>query len=205
MPRLVKVDLGVKPVQDQHGYRVCAGSTDCNTNNLYLLCMQDQQEDQRPFKDWRLAKDSELRLEVAPEDTIEIQVLPYMEVGYTVHGLPYMEVGYSWSHPPYCNTLKRKLVCLVRSLWKTKLAIPCHTLPLPSLSHIPLTLTYVHVCSHTLHSLPLTCHPQLLLGVGEIFGTELAKNKPYTIYSRAKIAVFTWYGCTVRISSNYHL
>ena len=27
MPRLVKVGLGVKPVQDQHGYGVCAGST----------------------------------------------------------------------------------------------------------------------------------------------------------------------------------
>lgn len=42
---------------------------------------------------------------------------------------------------------------------------------------------------------------QLLAGNGEVFGTELSKNKVYTICSRAKIAVFTWSGCTARISS----
>lgn len=41
----------------------------------------------------------------------------------------------------------------------------------------------------------------MLVGNGEVFGTELTKNKVYTICTRAKIAVFTWSGCTIRISS----
>ena len=42
---------------------------------------------------------------------------------------------------------------------------------------------------------------QLISGSAEVFGTELAVGKVYTICSRLKIAVFTWYGCTLRISS----
>ena len=40
-------------------------------------------------------------------------------------------------------------------------------------------------------------------GNAEVFGTELARNKVYTINTRLKIAVFTWYGCTLAISFNY--
>lgn len=43
---------------------------------------------------------------------------------------------------------------------------------------------------------------QLISGSGEVFGTELAVGKVYTLSSQLKIAVFSWYGCTLRISSN---
>ncbi|BFZ01915.1 hypothetical protein BsWGS_04954 [Bradybaena similaris] len=34
-------------------------------------------------------------------------------------------------------------------------------------------------------------------GRGEMFGTELAKNKKYTFVSGSKVAIFTWHGCTI--------
>ncbi|XP_011408436.2 PREDICTED: polyribonucleotide 5'-hydroxyl-kinase Clp1-like [Amphimedon queenslandica] len=40
---------------------------------------------------------------------------------------------------------------------------------------------------------------QLLFGVAEIFGTEMAKNMRYTISNQAKIAIFTDISCTIRI------
>jgi len=40
----------------------------------------------------------------------------------------------------------------------------------------------------------------LLQGQGEVFGTELIKNKKFTFNAGSKIAVFTWHGCTVEIS-----
>ena len=46
---------------------------------------------------------------------------------------------------------------------------------------------------------------QLLGGNAEVFGTELAKNKVYSIIPRSKLAIFTWYGCTLRISSPLEL
>lgn len=36
-------------------------------------------------------------------------------------------------------------------------------------------------------------------GLAEIFGTELVKGKSYTFYCGAKIAVFTWQGCTLKL------
>lgn len=36
-------------------------------------------------------------------------------------------------------------------------------------------------------------------GLAEVFGTELVKGKPYEFTSGAKIAVFSWHGCTVEI------
>lgn len=39
---------------------------------------------------------------------------------------------------------------------------------------------------------------QLKNGLAEIFGTELVKGKSYTFYFGAKIAVFTWHGCTLK-------
>ena len=43
---------------------------------------------------------------------------------------------------------------------------------------------------------------QLVKGCAEVFGTELAKNRVYSIYSQAKIAIFSWYGdCKITVSS----
>lgn len=36
-------------------------------------------------------------------------------------------------------------------------------------------------------------------GLAEIFGTELVKGKSYTFYFGAKIAVFTWQGCVLKL------
>ena len=38
-------------------------------------------------------------------------------------------------------------------------------------------------------------------GSAEVFGTEMAKGKVYTITTHSKIAVFTYFGCSVKISS----
>ncbi|ESP00169.1 hypothetical protein LOTGIDRAFT_226039 [Lottia gigantea] len=37
-------------------------------------------------------------------------------------------------------------------------------------------------------------------GKGEVFGAELAKNKKYKFNSGAKVAVYTWHGCQIKIS-----
>ncbi|XP_076041049.1 protein CLP1 homolog [Oratosquilla oratoria] len=42
----------------------------------------------------------------------------------------------------------------------------------------------------------------LTAGKAEVFGTELAPNKVYTFHSGAKIAVFTWHGCTLKLKGN---
>ncbi|KAH9642968.1 hypothetical protein HF086_013529 [Spodoptera exigua] len=36
-------------------------------------------------------------------------------------------------------------------------------------------------------------------GYAELFGTELVKAKPYEFHTGAKVAVFTWHGCTVEL------
>lgn len=41
---------------------------------------------------------------------------------------------------------------------------------------------------------------ELLDGIAEMFGTELIKTKSYVFESYAKAAVFTWFGCTVRLT-----
>ena len=41
--------------------------------------------------------------------------------------------------------------------------------------------------------------PQLLTGTAEVFGTEMARNKVYTLSRRLKVAIFTWHGCTLRV------
>lgn len=40
---------------------------------------------------------------------------------------------------------------------------------------------------------------ELKVGMAEVFGTELVKGKPYYFTTNAKIAVFTWQGCTLEI------
>lgn len=37
-------------------------------------------------------------------------------------------------------------------------------------------------------------------GQAEIFGTELVRNKVYNFGSKAKVAVYTWHGCTVQVT-----
>ncbi|XP_059541975.1 polyribonucleotide 5'-hydroxyl-kinase Clp1-like isoform X2 [Myotis daubentonii] len=41
---------------------------------------------------------------------------------------------------------------------------------------------------------------ELLAGMAEVFGTELTRNKKFTFDAGAKVAVFTWHGCSVRLS-----
>lgn len=41
---------------------------------------------------------------------------------------------------------------------------------------------------------------ELLTGMAEVFGTELTRNKKFTFDAGAKVAVFTWHGCTVQLS-----
>ncbi|KAI2559995.1 CLP1 isoform 1, partial [Pan troglodytes] len=41
---------------------------------------------------------------------------------------------------------------------------------------------------------------ELLTGMAEIFGTELTRNKKFTFDAGAKVAVFTWHGCSVQLS-----
>ena len=43
---------------------------------------------------------------------------------------------------------------------------------------------------------------QLTSGKAEMFGTELAPDKPYTFYPGAKVAVYTWHGCTLKLTRN---
>ena len=45
----------------------------------------------------------------------------------------------------------------------------------------------------------VTVDVKLLKGTAEVFGTELARNKDYTLSRRSKVAIFTWHGCTVRV------
>nr|KAF6324292.1 cleavage factor polyribonucleotide kinase subunit 1 [Myotis myotis] len=41
---------------------------------------------------------------------------------------------------------------------------------------------------------------ELLAGMAEVFGTELTRNKKFTFDAGAKVAVFTWHGCSVQLS-----
>lgn len=45
-----------------------------------------------------------------------------------------------------------------------------------------------------------TVQMELLTGMAEVFGTELTRNKKFTFDAGAKVAVFTWHGCTVQLS-----
>lgn len=45
-----------------------------------------------------------------------------------------------------------------------------------------------------------TVQLELLTGMAEVFGTELTRNKKFTFDAGAKVAVFTWHGCTVQLS-----
>ena len=68
-------------------------------------------------------------------------------------------------------------------------------------SELVADICLVHFCSFG----PFLCvlfHLQLLFGVAEVFGTELAKSKRYNVGPRSKIAIFTWFGCTIRVSSH---
>lgn len=41
--------------------------------------------------------------------------------------------------------------------------------------------------------------------MAEIFGTELVKGKPYTFHTGAKVAIFTWQGCTVELKGKKNI
>ncbi|XP_074740700.1 polyribonucleotide 5'-hydroxyl-kinase Clp1 isoform X2 [Strix uralensis] len=45
-----------------------------------------------------------------------------------------------------------------------------------------------------------TVQLELLTGMAEVFGTELTRNKKFSFDAGAKVAVFTWHGCTVQLS-----
>ncbi|NWJ00280.1 CLP1 kinase, partial [Crypturellus undulatus] len=45
-----------------------------------------------------------------------------------------------------------------------------------------------------------TAQLELLSGMAEVFGTELTRNKKFTFDAGAKVAVFTWHGCSVQLS-----
>lgn len=43
---------------------------------------------------------------------------------------------------------------------------------------------------------------QLVHGQAEVFGTEMARSRVYSISPRSKIAIFNWYeSCTITVSS----
>jgi len=39
--------------------------------------------------------------------------------------------------------------------------------------------------------------------MGEVFGTEMVKNKPYRFFGNSKSAIFTFHGCTIHIKGNF--
>lgn len=41
--------------------------------------------------------------------------------------------------------------------------------------------------------------------MAEIFGTELVKGKSYTFHTGAKVAVFTWQGCTIELKGRKNI
>merc|ERR1719215_1064670 len=69
----------------------------------------------------------------------------------------------------------------------------------------------------TIHTLPAEaelrlecnnkCNPAtwitLKKGSCELFGTELAQNLPYKVEAGSKLALFTWHGCTLSVTSNH--
>jgi polyribonucleotide 5'-hydroxyl-kinase len=44
-----------------------------------------------------------------------------------------------------------------------------------------------------------TVDVKLLTGTAEVFGTEMARNKSYSLSPRLKVAIFTWHSCTMRV------
>ncbi|GFR18753.1 protein CLP1 homolog [Trichonephila clavata] len=43
---------------------------------------------------------------------------------------------------------------------------------------------------------------KLVSGLAEIFGAEMELNKTYTFPTNASVAIFTWYGCTIKVTGN---
>ncbi|GFW49982.1 protein CLP1 homolog [Trichonephila clavipes] len=43
---------------------------------------------------------------------------------------------------------------------------------------------------------------KLVSGLAEIFGAEMELNKTYTFPTNACVAIFTWYGCTIKVTGN---
>lgn len=66
----------------------------------------------------------------------------------------------------------------------------------------PGTSLAVKVRSETLRPphFAVTSPEQLIRGHAEVFGAELAANKPYLFGSECKAAIFTWRGCTIEMS-----
>ncbi|KAL3831762.1 hypothetical protein ACJMK2_023469 [Sinanodonta woodiana] len=45
-----------------------------------------------------------------------------------------------------------------------------------------------------------TVQLEVLDGMAEVFGTELVKARKYTFYKGAKVAVYTWHGCNIKLT-----
>ncbi|GFR04134.1 protein CLP1 homolog [Trichonephila clavata] len=43
---------------------------------------------------------------------------------------------------------------------------------------------------------------KLVSGLAEIFGAEMELNKTYTFRTNASVAIFTWYGCSIKVTGN---
>ncbi|GFQ72871.1 protein CLP1 homolog [Trichonephila clavata] len=43
---------------------------------------------------------------------------------------------------------------------------------------------------------------KLVSGLAEIFGAEMELNKTYTFPTNASVAIFTWYGCAIKVTGN---
>ncbi|GFY79116.1 protein CLP1 homolog [Trichonephila inaurata madagascariensis] len=43
---------------------------------------------------------------------------------------------------------------------------------------------------------------KLVSGLAEIFGAEMEHNETYTFPTNAAVAIFTWYGCTIKVTGN---
>lgn len=69
----------------------------------------------------------------------------------------------------------------------------------------PGTSLAVKVRSETLRPphFAVTSPEQLIRGHAEVFGAELAANKPYLFGSECKAAIFTWRGCTIEMSTHH--
>ena len=60
-----------------------------------------QPGDDRPFKDWVLEKETELRLEVGYENTIDLQACACMYTVTCGHELPLLVCSFRFTLPPH--------------------------------------------------------------------------------------------------------
>ena len=145
--------------------------------------MADSVGDER--KDYELKKETELRLEVDENQQVVIRVSE-ASIGCVLTSSKQMI---------YCHDSRRAF----SFSW---LALGKH-----DLFYVYVCCTHIQQSPPPLHSplpSPFLCTlwpNQLDAGTAEVFGSELARGKEYKLLSRSKVAVFTWYGCTLVVSS----